>query len=550
MTLSVDGKVQILNEATAAVAGASYRMNGGGLETVEAYGTTSSGTGAAIIEIQVSNNGSTWQTAGTINLNLRDTRTSDSFTMDASWIGWLYVRANVASITGTGASVSVYKTTGAGSVGTLQTHTSEHSDMGVAGYNFKRDYKTKPFTVLDDMSSAATNWNNARTGCTLSDDTTIIREENEAVNALKVTISAAYARFQRQFGSAVTITGTVNVWVYFDSDPTPGMTFEVYFTSDYTNFATKYIKWYYPGDTYLRKGWNCLSLNTADDGTKTWATITSGGAEAWTNAMNGIKIIANGLATGQVFRIGGVFWGGEARANVLVNLDDGASSQWTAFNIFRARGIPISLSIITSKIGLANYLTWNQLDQMYAWGCDIIPHSVTHPAGGLDASTLSEATYELSQSRATLLEHGYARCADIFAWPQNDYVSSVGVDLIGLAASLGYKLTRGSTRRDLPTAQGIDNPMRLPSADIGGRTLAQVTKILDAAELYKQTNILYGHRLVGTATSPASGGTPPPDGLEWYWSDFVALADDIASRYTAGTLTPITYSNLKSECRY
>lgn len=433
---------------------------------------------------------------------------------------------------------------------TRDNHAEEHAAIGAAIQPYKKNFQTKKFTVLDDMASAATNWNNSLTGCTLSDDTTIIREENEAVNALKVTISAIYARFQRQFGSAVTITGTVNVWVYFDSDPTPGMTFVVYFTSDYTNFTTKYIKWSYPGDTYLRKGWNCLSLNTADDGTKTWATITSEGAEAWTNAMNGVKFVANGLATGQVFRIGGVFWGGEARANVLVNLDDGAESQWTIFNIFRSRGIPLSLSIITSKVGTAGYLTWDQVKQMYSWGCDIIPHSVTHPAGGLDATDAAVTKYEIEQSRNTLLERGFPRVADVFAWPQNDYVSSVGLDLISMATAAGYTMSRGSTRRDLPTAQGIDNPMRLPSADVGGKTLAQVLKLLDAAEMYKQTNIIYAHKLVGTATSPASGGAAPANTLEWYWSDYVALADSIASRYATGTLTPITYGELRAECRY
>lgn len=122
MTLSVDGKVQILNGATSAVASASYRMDGGGIETVEAYGRTLSGTGAAVIEIQVSNDNLIWQTAGTINLNLRPTQTSDKFTMDASWLNWLYIRAKLASISGTGASVSVYKITGAGNVGTAQTN--------------------------------------------------------------------------------------------------------------------------------------------------------------------------------------------------------------------------------------------------------------------------------------------------------------------------------------------------------------------------------------------------------------------------------------------
>jgi len=432
----------------------------------------------------------------------------------------------------------------------LAAHADSHAAIGAAVPPYKKNFLTKVFAVLDDMSSAATNWNNNRTGCTLSDDTTIIREENGAVNALKVAISATYARFQRNFASPVTMTGTINVWVYFDADPEFGCSVEVWFTTDNANWATKYVKYYWVGNTSVRKGWNCLSLHTAEDTTTTIATVTSAGGDTLGDAINGCKIILNGMSPGTIVRIGGIFWGGTASPNVLVNLDDGASSQWTTFNIFRARGIPLNLSIITGKVGQANYLTWDQLDAMYEWGCDIVPHSVTHPSGGLDAKTQAEALYEIDQSRAALLSHGYSRTADIFAWPQNDYVSSVGVDLIGIAAAIGFRMTRGSTRRDLPTAQGIDNPLRLPSADLGGRTLAQVLKILDAAERYQQTNILYGHRLVGTATSPSSGGTPPADGLEWYWSDYVALADSIASRYTAGTLTPITYSELKAACRY
>lgn len=438
-----------------------------------------------------------------------------------------------------------------GVVGTPERirHEVEHAAMGSPGYRYKRDFQIKRFTVLDSMISAATAWNNNRTGCTLTDDASIILEKDGLANALKVVISASYARFQRTF-SPVTMAGTINVWIYFDADPAFGSSVEVWFTTDNANWATKYVKYYWTCNTSLRKGWNCLSLHTAEDTTTSVATITSAGGDTLAAAINGCKLIFNSMGSGVTVRIGGIFWGGTARPNVLVNLDDGASSQWTTFNIFRARGIPISLSIVTSKVGQANYLTWNQLDQMYAWGCDVIPHSVTHPVGGLDALSLSEATYELEQSRSDILSHGYVRTADIFAWPQNDYVSSVGVDLIALASSVGYRLTRGSTRRDLPTAQGIDNPMRLPSADVGGRTLAQVLKILDAAEKYGQTNILYAHRLVGTETTPAAGGTPPPDGLEWYWSDYAALADSLASRYTAGTLTPITYSDLKAECRY
>jgi hypothetical protein len=97
-------QLNLLTSATATGAGTSTKMIGGGRVAVEATGVTTSGSGATSITIEVSNNNSTWQTAGTIGLTLGTTQTSDGFVMDAPW---LYVRANVASISGTGASVSV-----------------------------------------------------------------------------------------------------------------------------------------------------------------------------------------------------------------------------------------------------------------------------------------------------------------------------------------------------------------------------------------------------------------------------------------------------------
>lgn len=104
MGLSNDANMTILDNATATGAGASARMIGSGRVTVEANGTTTAGSGAASVSIEVSNNNSTWQTAGTIGLTLGTTQTSDGFAMDAPWS---YVRANVVSISGTNAKVSV-----------------------------------------------------------------------------------------------------------------------------------------------------------------------------------------------------------------------------------------------------------------------------------------------------------------------------------------------------------------------------------------------------------------------------------------------------------
>lgn len=71
---------------------------------IQVYGTTTSGTGSATVNVEVRNAGGPWMVAGTISLSLSTTATGDGFVMDA---GWHEVRANVTAISGTGATVSV-----------------------------------------------------------------------------------------------------------------------------------------------------------------------------------------------------------------------------------------------------------------------------------------------------------------------------------------------------------------------------------------------------------------------------------------------------------
>lgn len=72
--------------------------------TFQATGFTSTGTGGASIQIQVSNDGVSFIRMGTITLALTTTVSTDGFTSDAPW---RYVRANVITLTGTNASVTV-----------------------------------------------------------------------------------------------------------------------------------------------------------------------------------------------------------------------------------------------------------------------------------------------------------------------------------------------------------------------------------------------------------------------------------------------------------
>lgn len=75
------------------------------LSTVQAFGTTSSGAGAATIAIDATNNQSgSYVTLGTISLTLSTSASTDGFVVEAPW---KYIRARVTAISGTGAAVTV-----------------------------------------------------------------------------------------------------------------------------------------------------------------------------------------------------------------------------------------------------------------------------------------------------------------------------------------------------------------------------------------------------------------------------------------------------------
>lgn len=94
----------LLSAATDTTAGAATSFSSTA-KTVQAAGSTTSGTGSATIAIEGTNNTDwPWLPIGVISLTLGTTATSDGLIINADWT---YIRARVVSISGTGASVSV-----------------------------------------------------------------------------------------------------------------------------------------------------------------------------------------------------------------------------------------------------------------------------------------------------------------------------------------------------------------------------------------------------------------------------------------------------------
>lgn len=95
--------IALIMSATATVTGETAQGFARGM-TFQASGVTSSGSGSATVNINVSNDGQTWMVLGTITLTLGTTATGNGFAADAPWA---YVRACITAISGTGAAVTV-----------------------------------------------------------------------------------------------------------------------------------------------------------------------------------------------------------------------------------------------------------------------------------------------------------------------------------------------------------------------------------------------------------------------------------------------------------
>jgi hypothetical protein len=105
------------------------------------------------------------------------------------------------------------------------------------------------------------------------------------------------------------------------------------------------------------------------------------GTPAW-NAVRRIEIRLYHQATNagaDTFYLYGFWSGVAAKTKVLIQFDDGVSSQYTeAFSRMSAAGMVGSLNVNGSTINTASHLTLSQLSTVYAAGWDIANHTWDH----------------------------------------------------------------------------------------------------------------------------------------------------------------------------
>jgi peptidoglycan/xylan/chitin deacetylase (PgdA/CDA1 family) len=107
------------------------------------------------------------------------------------------------------------------------------------------------------------------------------------------------------------------------------------------------------------------------------------------------------------------------RRPVLLTFDDGyVDDVKTVLPLLELRGWPASFFVITGRVGLPEFLTWPQIQQLDLAGMDVGSHTVDHVA--LANLRPRARDRELRASREALEEH-LGHPVDWFAYPYGSY---------------------------------------------------------------------------------------------------------------------------------
>jgi peptidoglycan/xylan/chitin deacetylase (PgdA/CDA1 family) len=147
-----------------------------------------------------------------------------------------------------------------------------------------------------------------------------------------------------------------------------------------------------------------------------------------------------------------------AKTIVSLTFDDGAADQLIAKSLLDARGMDGTFYVNSGKVGLDDYMTWDEVATLPAAGHEVGGHTVSHRK--LTEAPLDEARREVCFDRSRLVARGFD--ARSFAYPNG----SVNEAVERIVAECGYtaaRATRGLT-------DGSDRPASEPL--VGGAPIA------------------------------------------------------------------------------
>lgn len=220
-------------------------------------------------------------------------------------------------------------------------------------------------------------------------------------------------------------------------------------------------------------------------------------------------------------------------AQAVITFDDAYASVYTeAFPYMQARGIKGTVYICGSLVGVTDYLTLPQLQELHDAGWDICNHSYTH-VNATDYNTpelVREYMNDVARNDRWLADNGFYRGRKHYAYPNG--TATLGLHDVAIEEA-GYKTARviNSTGTGAQHIIGTPNRYMIPAKGVTSTvTVSDMTTKLDNVQ--------------GIGTTIAEGGRAAfsyfheikdeVGNIYWSPANFEAYIDDLYARIQAG----------------
>jgi len=279
----------------------------------------------------------------------------------------------------------------------------------------------------------------------------------------------------------------------------------------------------------LKPGRNILTANIL--GSSYQDTWTVNGSGTFSSPITHVALRMNNATSGMEIKIRELRYRAIGVPGIIFGLDDGHGSVYWVYKLAAGLGLRGVLPVVGSYIGLPSYMTLAQVQELKSLGFTPLDHTWAHT--DLTSVTYDQARAAMRTNKQWMLANGLG-WLPILVYPYGKY----NLTVIQAAIDEGYLFARTAGKnqiRSLPR-WGVENPYRLGSIDIGGKSLATIKTWLTSISSDEQSSIgwLYGHHAV--AGNPAEGSAAPGDTLTWYAGWYRQLVQQMALLCAQGKL--------------
>jgi len=323
-----------------------------------------------------------------------------------------------------------------------------------------------------------------------------------------------FIRSSRRFKLQGTTNIVMNVYLASEPDTIDGVAL---FLSNDTGF-TNMLTYTFPGISMV-KGWNRLVIPV---NRMTVAGTGSVATDFQRMQIRGIPM------SGQLIdvTIDSVLVDTKQQANVIFTFDDQWDTQYSvAFAEMRMRGLKGTIGVNGINVGVANYMSWAQLEEVYGYGWDLVNHTNEHY--NLGQQTYAVQKKDIVDGRAALNAKGFTRASNILFLPYGSWNDTT------LQILTEENITYCRTIREhIETAPPVYNNRLKIKNLLPAVTAAAAQALVDDAIAIGGTVIFLNHRL----------GTEDASNMFWDITKFQTLLNYVKTKQVSGEVNVLTMS--------